>query len=118
VTANEITDLKDKLSRLAEAAEKTIDIDGLIELASKAPSLEEEAYIPPIRIEGKPHIAVAYDNAFCFYYKDTFRLFEALGAELAFFSPLDDNNLPENISGLYLGGGYPELYAERLSQNK
>lgn len=66
---------------------------------------------------GKPRIAVARDEAFCFYYEENLRMLEQAGAELVFFSPIHDIVLPENIHGLLLGGGYPEIYAKQLSQN-
>ncbi len=63
-------------------------------------------------------IAVARDRAFCFYYEDSLEALEEMGAELVPFSPLSDRTLPEDIHGLYLGGGYPELYARELSRNE
>ena len=63
-----------------------------------------------------PRIAVARDKAFCFYYPDNLALLEKAGARLVFFSPLADDRLPDDIDGLYLGGGYPELFADTLSQ--
>ena len=62
-------------------------------------------------------IAVARDKAFCFYYPENLQFLEAAGAELVFFSPMTDMVLPGDIHGIYLGGGYPELFAESLSQN-
>ncbi|MFR9066761.1 MAG: hypothetical protein ACLVJH_07340 [Faecalibacterium prausnitzii] len=62
-------------------------------------------------------IAMARDEAFCFAYAETLDALRDAGAELVFFSPLRDAALPENIGGLYLPGGYPELYAKQLSEN-
>lgn len=116
VTSGEIEDIQQKLELLADNAEKYIDIDGLLELAQSAESLEYE----PINIKGKYpcNIAIAKDSAFCFYYQDSLQLLEKLGATLTYFSPLQQDKLPENISGLILGGGYPELYAKELSNNQ
>ena len=58
------------------------------------------------------------DEAFCFYYQDNLRLLERLGGELVYFSPIHDRSLPEQLDGLILGGGYPELYCEALSLNE
>ena len=66
----------------------------------------------------KVKIGVAKDSAFCFYYKDNLEILQELGCEIVYFSPLQDTNLLYDISGVILGGGYPELYAEKLSQNK
>jgi cobyrinic acid a,c-diamide synthase len=63
-------------------------------------------------------IAVARDPAFCFMYEDNLRLLREAGAELVFFSPLQDTTLPTNVCGVYLPGGYPELYAGELAANR
>jgi cobyrinic acid a,c-diamide synthase len=62
-------------------------------------------------------IAVARDAAFCFYYPENLELLRASGADIRFFSPLAGETLPEDANGLYLGGGYPELFAETISNN-
>ncbi|MDM8523532.1 cobyrinate a,c-diamide synthase [Desulfococcaceae bacterium HSG8] len=63
-------------------------------------------------------IGIARDAAFCFYYQDNLDMLESEGAALVFFSPTDDKKLPENLSGIYFGGGYPEVFADRLSRNR
>jgi cobyrinic acid a,c-diamide synthase len=68
-------------------------------------------------LHGKVRIGLARDRAFCFYYPENLRLLEQAGAELVPFSPLEDWHLPENVQGIYLGGGYPELYARELAAN-
>ena len=122
ITADEIEDIKEKINGLRELAEKYIDLEGLYELAQSAPVLEAsddyKKLIESSKDESKPRIAVSRDNAFCFMYKENIEILEDLGCEVVFFSPLNDENLPENISGLYLCGGYPELYPEELSNNK
>lgn len=116
VTAGEIGDLQRRLDLLADAAEECLDLDGLLALAQTAPPLADNvARVAPI---AAVRIAVARDRAFCFYYEDNLDMLRALGAELTHFSPLEDTRLPDGIDGLYLGGGYPELYAERLSENR
>ena len=116
VTADEVEDLREKLRQLAEAAEKTLELDALLEIAHNAPVLD---FTPPVLPEkGAPvRIGVARDRAFCFYYEDSLDLLRQLGAELIPFSPLADEKLPDGVQGLYLGGGYPELYAAQLEAN-
>ncbi len=104
-----------KLDILGKTAERTIDMDRLLDIASEASELAYE----PVKTEfiGKTKIAVALDSVFCFYYKDNFELLRKMGAELVYFSPLEDKRLPESVDGVLLGGGYPELYLGRLSEN-
>ena len=66
----------------------------------------------------KVRIGVARDQAFCFYYPQNLRLLQQAGAELIFFSPIQDTDLPEDLGGIYLGGGYPELHAAALAGNR
>lgn len=116
VTPDNIADLKSRLNFIADVFEKTLDIDQIIALAQTAP---EFIYQPQLLtpVEGAPRIAVAKDEAFCFMYKDNLDLLKELGAELVYFSPLHDKAVPD-ADGLILYGGYPELYAEKLSANQ
>ena len=116
ITAAEIADLDQKIEKLAAQAKKTIDLSGLLELAAKSGTLSCEPLHLPIH-QKTVRIAVAQDKAFCFYYHDNPDMLREMGAEIVPFSPLSDTSLPENIHGLYLGGGYPELYAEKLFEN-
>lgn len=116
VTAAEVDRLKEMADILAAQAERTLDLDGLLELGDTAgPIAYEELPVRPVAQEVS--IGVARDKAFCFYYEDSLGLLERLGARLVPFSPLEDAALPEGLSGLLLGGGYPELYLEQLSGN-
>lgn len=121
VTPEEIAGLREKLQKLAELLEETLEIDKILELAESASKLQWEA--PDferwkLKNEGHaPRIGVAKDEAFCFLYQDNLELLEEMGAELVEFSPLHDEKLPDNLEGLLLCGGYPELYAKQLSRN-
>ena len=118
VTAQEITDLSEKLEILSVQSEKTLDLDGIIDIAEKAEMVSRDDIHPRIPLfTEKIRIAVARDKAFCFYYHDNLTVLQEMGAEIVPFSPLSDSKLPDDIQGLYLGGGYPELYAEQLSEN-
>lgn len=113
-TAAEVENLQQKLALLADAAEEHIDWPRLLALCEKEPpALPVQPETPPARVR----IAVAQDEAFCFTYAETLEAFRDAGAEVVFFSPLRDTVLPENIGGLYLPGGYPELHARELSEN-
>ena len=130
LTAAEIQNLSERMERLAAAAKENIDLDGICRLAEECGipgECSEDGTLPeaePGRGRTKSpaqaarcRIAVARDEAFCFTYADTLDALREAEAELCFFSPLHDAALPEDMDGLYLPGGYPELYAEALSQN-
>ena len=122
VLPEEIPELKGRLMRLADILEKSLDIDGILSLASEAKELEN-----PVEKEGaetfswklpkRVRLAVADDEAFCFFYEDNLRLLEEMGAELVRFSPMRDSGVPQNTDGLLLYGGYPELNAKKLEDN-
>ncbi len=104
------------LQLLADTVARHIDLDKILSLCTPISGISRAA--SPASGEGQCRIGVARDKAFCFYYEDNFDLLRDAGAELVFFSPIKDQALPENINALYLGGGYPELYAEQLSGNQ
>lgn len=108
------------LTELREQFEQTCDSEKLLALAYATPPIELRASKPSPVIEtrGKRvRIALAQDEAFNFYYPDTLNLLRLAGAELVPFSPLHESVLPENIGGIYLGGGFPEEHAKGLSAN-
>jgi cobyrinic acid a,c-diamide synthase len=120
----EIGGLKEKLRRLAEIMETTLDIDGLLELAGQSNPLSVSNFNHGEDIDLESHeeadqvsIGLAMDEAFCFYYQENLELLKRMGAKLIPFSPCKDRKLPEGISGLLLGGGYPELHTNELSEN-
>lgn len=107
------------LSEMADWVEKQIDLNALLALArERSPALTTSPAPPARPAQSKVRIAVARDSAFCFYYQDNLDLLTESGAELVEFSPMSDRELPPEIGGLYLGGGYPELHAAQLSENR
>ena len=115
VTAAEIADIQTKMQILAAQAEKSLALDDIISLGAGASALSCRPVIT--QRQESVRIAVSRDKAFCFYYEDSLSRLTDMGAELVPFSPLEDDRLPENIQGLFLCGGYPELYAKQLSDN-
>lgn len=118
VTANEISDLKQRLELLAETAKNTINLQELLQLGNSAATLSYSDMWKDVIAGSSVRIGVAKDQAFSFIYQDNLELLERLGAEICFFSPLKDKELPQNISGLLLYGGYPEEYLQQLSNNR
>ena len=115
VLPGEIEALREKLNKLAEVLEGSLDIDLLLDIARSAPELEYSA--PEVgRVDGRPRIGVAADDTFCFTYEDNIELLERCGAEIVEFSPMRDERLPD-VDGIVLSGGYPELHAADLEAN-
>ena len=131
--------LQEKVDSWTDRLEEHLDIEGLLELANQAPSLEkhrESALSASAISTAQPtksimknsakspvktirRIAIARDEAFCFYYQDNLDLLQAAGWELIPFSPLRDRHLPcAGISAILLGGGYPEVFVKELSENQ
>lgn len=133
VMPDELADIKEQLDELAERLKKTIDLDMLLDIAVEAEEISDSGNADIYNVKNignydqnefsqnkainTVNIAVAMDEAFCFYYEDNLRLLEKCGAKLQYFSPLHDTKLPDNCDALLLGGGYPELYAKELSEN-
>ena len=116
VLPSEVEELKEKLNRLADVLEGTLDIDMLLRIASDAPELEYSA--PEVRrVDGGVRIGLADDKTFCFTYEDNVELLERCGAEIVRFSPMSDPGLPD-VDGIILSGGYPELHAAELEANR
>ena len=144
-TAGEISDINQRIEKIADALEDSLDFEAFEELCDRGPEVsiltcrktcandnepDDVGGCKTCANYGKPEasadckthakvkIAVARDDAFCFLYEETLDTLKEQGAELVFFSPLHDEGLPKGVSGLYLPGGYPELFAGELSFNE
>ena len=104
-------------AKLRALVEKNIDLGRLIKISRQAPGVTSALSLSSHAVPGKVTIAVAKDKAFNFYYQDNLDILERLGARLVEFSPLKDKSLPPDIDGMYIGGGYPEIFSARLSAN-
>lgn len=117
--------LDEQIRALGVQMEATVDIEGLLDLARQAGSIHQEcqnkAEQQPEIVEAEfsgLRIGLAQDEAFCFMYGDNLELLEDMGAKLIPFSPIHDKKMPEDLDGIVLYGGYPELYAKELSANQ
>lgn len=134
VMPDELCKLRRQLQEAAILLEKYVDLDRLLAIADEAEQVnlmqekkqsgyrkmhaaEDGKKQMPENKERKLRLAIAQDEAFCFYYEDNLRTLQEAGITLVPFSPVHDKELPEVVSGLLLGGGYPELYAKELSEN-
>lgn len=99
-----------------DLAQEWLDLDKLWELAAAAPALDVKPTSVSRPEQTRCRIAIAYDEAFHFYYSHNLQLLQKAGAELVYFSPLNDRELPPNIQAVIIGGGYPELHAAQLSE--
>ena len=122
VMPNDSEDIQKRLQVMSKRSEKTVDVKEIEHIAEQAKELLPAQ--KPLNINGcsdkecsRPVIAVAKDEAFCFYYEDNLLMLQENGAKITYFSPLHDTKLPDCCDALLIGGGYPELYAGELSRN-
>lgn len=113
IQSSEIKDLEEKIDICSELILKYVDMEKLIKYFRKTEEYKDEFYLENKNL----NIAVAYDKAFSFYYKENLELLSNLG-NIKYFSPIKDKKLPENLDFLYIGGGYPEVFINELSHNK
>lgn len=116
ITADEIGELQAKIDVLRDCALAHVELDALIRIAEQAEDFDAEDLLPAAKHAAT--VYVARDEAFCFAYEDNHDLLRAMGADLRFFSPIHDRELPKDADGLVLWGGYPELYACALAENE
>ncbi|WP_051569221.1 cobyrinate a,c-diamide synthase [Alkaliphilus transvaalensis] len=116
VPSMEVDQITEKLKAIVEMVEETIDLEGLIEVSKEVEGLQE-IQLPTLPKKKHLRVAYPYDEAFNFYYEDNLDLLREAEIQLIPFSPLRDSKLPDNIHGLYLGGGFPEVFARDLEAN-
>lgn len=112
----ELGELTSFFDRLGESVLSSLDMKLLFDLAKTTDLKQESSFLFNKKDSIGVRIAIAYDQAFSFYYEENLELLRVFGAELVYFSPLAGEPLPSEIHGLYLGGGFPEVFAETLSK--
>ncbi len=118
VPTSESNELRQFITKLKSLIKNYIDLEKVVELAQEASKLKvKEERIFNLKKEFDLKLGLAYDQAFNFYYQANLDILEGLGAELKYFSPVNDKKLPE-VDGLYLGGGFPESYLAELAANQ
>ncbi len=106
------------LDALADTLEKFVSVDAILDWAKNAADLNvESAVVEPAISRSAVRLGIARDKAFHFYYEDNLEALESHGCELVPFSPNEDKEIPDDLHGLYIGGGYPEEHVEALSRN-
>jgi len=110
------------LDLLADRVAEEIDLDRVLRVAGEAPELDASPWAPGKEVrpsgDGRPVVAVAGGRAFTFRYTETEELLRAAGCEVVTFDPLTDSALPSRTAGIYLGGGFPEVHATALAENR
>jgi cobyrinic acid a,c-diamide synthase len=117
VPTAELPELDTVIERLADLGDTCFDWQYLLPLLKSPQSPVPSPQSPVPSPQSPIKIAIARDRAFNFYYQDNLDLLQNLGAELVFWSPLEDAELPPDVQGMYFGGGFPEVYASALAAN-
>ncbi len=131
---SEVDKIREKIKLLGKQVEKSIDVDGLLQMGevdffstmtderkdirdyvNKSESCQGVA---KERVSEELRIGISKDEAFCFIYEDNLEVLKELGAELVPVSPLHNKHLPKDLDGIILYGGYPELYGRKLAENE
>lgn len=112
IQSMEIDGFEEKVNKCGALLEKYVDLNSIIQCAESCSHYEDNYHLENRNIK----ISVAYDKAFQFYYKENLELLEELG-HITYFSPMTDNEIPEDTEFLYLGGGYPEVFINEISEN-
>lgn len=124
VPIDEVEQFHQNVNKLVETVERCIDLDGLLDMASNAmPLTVNKPRFDALQEKMKQHfqgrtIGIARDKAFTFYYQSNIDLLEEAGARLVPFSPMNDTSLPEGLDSIYIGGGFPEVFAKELEANQ
>lgn len=123
IPSEEVRNIDTKVEKLSQSIEKYIDVERIIEI-SESETLNSSFELSMFyedqdvrKLASGRVIAIAYDEAFNFYYQDNIELLEKAGVKVVFFSPLRDEKVPE-ADLIYLGGGFPEIFASRLEKNE
>jgi len=122
VPSTELPEIRRTFALLANLAQDSLNWDKLLPLIdqfdqSSAPLLRNISASHQLPVS-KIRLAVAKDKAFSFYYQDNLDILTELGAELVFWSPLEDKQFPDGVQGMYFGGGFPEIFAQQLADNQ
>lgn len=118
-TVFESDDVDNNIAHIASVISESLDVDALIDIARSAPPIDVKPFSYPAPLEDyTAHIGIAWDTSFNFYYPENLASLQRAGAQISLVSPMYDKKLPDGLSGLYIGGGFPEFYLDVLESNK